>query len=50
MKKQIPNFKTDADAERFVSRADLTRYDLSGLKTNSIRVQPRGLKAYGVLR
>lgn len=32
MKKKIPNFKTDAAAERFVSRADLTRYDLSGLK------------------
>jgi predicted DNA binding CopG/RHH family protein len=32
MKKKIPNFKTDVAAERFVSRADLTRYDLSGLK------------------
>jgi predicted DNA binding CopG/RHH family protein len=32
MKKKIPNFKSDAAAERFVSRADLTRYDLSGLK------------------
>lgn len=32
MKKKIPNFKTDAAAEHFVSRADLTRYDLSGLK------------------
>jgi len=32
MKKKIPNFKTDAAAQRFVSRADLTRYDLSGLK------------------
>jgi predicted DNA binding CopG/RHH family protein len=32
MKKKIPSFKSDADAERFVSRADLTRYDLSGLK------------------
>lgn len=26
------SFKSDAAAERFVSRADLTRYDLSGLK------------------
>ena len=32
MKKKIPTFKTDAAAERFVARADLTRYDLSGLK------------------
>ena len=32
MKKRIPTFKTDAAAERFVARADLTQYDLSGLK------------------
>jgi predicted DNA binding CopG/RHH family protein len=32
MKKKIPSFKTDAAAERFASRADATRYDLSGLK------------------
>lgn len=32
MKKKIPAFKTDAAAERFVDRADLTRYDLSGLQ------------------
>ena len=32
MKKKIPSFKSDAAAERFVSRANLTRYDLSGLK------------------
>jgi predicted DNA binding CopG/RHH family protein len=32
MKKKIPTFKTDAAAERFVNRADLTRYDLSGLQ------------------
>lgn len=31
MKKRIPNFKTDAAAERFVERADLSQYDLSGL-------------------
>jgi len=27
MKKKIPSFKSDAAAERFVRRADLTRYD-----------------------
>lgn len=31
MKKRIPSFKTDAAAERFVDRADLAKYDLSGL-------------------
>ena len=28
MKKKIPRFKSDAAAERFVARADLTQYDL----------------------
>jgi len=32
MKKKIPTFKSDAEAERFVATADLTEYDLSGLK------------------
>lgn len=32
MKKRIPTFKTDADAERFVETADLTKYDLSGFR------------------
>ena len=32
MKKKIPTFKTDAEAERFVATADLSKYDLSGLK------------------
>ena len=32
MKKKIPTFKSDAEAERFVSTADLSKYDLSGLK------------------
>ena len=31
MKKKIPSLKTDAAAERFVARADLRQYDLSGL-------------------
>ena len=31
MKKKIPSFKTDAAAERFVARADLSQYDLSDL-------------------
>ncbi|MGH8614558.1 MAG: CopG family antitoxin [Gammaproteobacteria bacterium] len=32
MKKKIPTFKTDAEAERFVATADLTQYDLSGAR------------------
>lgn len=32
MRKKIPAFKTDEDAERFVDTADLSKYDLSGLK------------------
>ena len=30
MKKAIPTFKTDREAEDFVATADLTAYDLSG--------------------
>ena len=32
MKKKIPTFKTDEQAARFVETADLSQYDLSGLK------------------
>jgi predicted DNA binding CopG/RHH family protein len=31
MKKKLPNFRTDAEAEHFVETADLSEYDLSGL-------------------
>jgi predicted DNA binding CopG/RHH family protein len=31
-KKQIPRFKTDREAENFVEKADLTKYDLSQFK------------------
>ncbi len=30
MRKTIPAFETDEEAERFVDTADLTQYDLSG--------------------
>ena len=33
MKKKIPTFRTDKEAERFVDTADLSEYDLSGFKT-----------------
>ena len=32
MKKKIPTFKTDQEAERFVDTADLSDYDLSGMR------------------
>ena len=32
MKKKMPAFKTDTEAEKFVDTADLTEYDLSGGK------------------
>lgn len=32
MKKKIPTFDSEEDAERFVSTADLTEYDLSGAR------------------
>ena len=32
MKKQIPTFKSDEEAEQFIATADLSKYDLSGLK------------------
>ena len=32
MKKKIPVFKTDEEAERFIDTADLSEYDLSGFK------------------
>jgi predicted DNA binding CopG/RHH family protein len=31
MKKKIPKFKTDKEAERFVATSDLSQYDLSCL-------------------
>lgn len=32
MKKRIPSFKSDKEAERFVETADLSEYDLAGAK------------------
>jgi predicted DNA binding CopG/RHH family protein len=32
MKRKIPIFKTDEEAEAFLETADLTEYDLSGFK------------------
>lgn len=40
MKKQIPTLKTDAEAEQFVATADLSNYDLTGLRP--VRFQAEG--------
>lgn len=32
MKRRFPTLRTDADAERFVERADLAEYDFSGFQ------------------
>ena len=41
MKKNFPKLKTDKAAETFVDEADLTRYDLSGMKPVSFEFQPK---------
>ena len=41
MKKKIPDFKTDAQAEAFVAGADLSKYDLSGFKPARFEFQPK---------
>ena len=41
MKKKIPEFKTDAEAEAFVDSADLSKYDLSGFKPVRFEFQPK---------
>lgn len=42
MKKKIPTFKSDAEAERFVATADLTHYDLSGAKPVRFEFEKKG--------
>ena len=41
MKKQIPTFNTDEEAEQFVAKADLTEYDLSGFKAVKFEFKPK---------
>lgn len=41
MKKKIPSFKTDKEAEDFVAKADLAEYDLSGFKRVRFEFQPK---------
>lgn len=41
MKKQLPTLRSDGEAEKFVAEADLTEYDLSGLRTVRFEFQPK---------
>ena len=41
MKKKIPAFKSDREAERFVASADLSQYDLSGAKLVQFELKPK---------
>ena len=41
MKKQLPTLRSDEEAEAFVANADLTDYDLSGLRMVRFEFQPK---------
>ena len=41
MKPKIPSFQTDEEAEAFLESADLTKFDLSGLRPVQFEFQPR---------
>jgi predicted DNA binding CopG/RHH family protein len=44
MKKKIPTFKSDKDAERFVETADLSEYDLSGARPVRFEFERKGAR------
>ena len=41
MKRKLPRFKSDKEAEEFVEKADLTEYDLSGMQPFRFEFQPK---------
>ena len=41
MKKKLPRLKSDKAAEEFVAQADLTEYDLSGMRPIRFEFQPK---------
>jgi len=41
MKKKLPKLKSDKEAEKFVAGADLSEYDLSGMRTVRFEFQPK---------
>jgi predicted DNA binding CopG/RHH family protein len=44
MKKRIPTFKSDKEAEAFVDAADLTDYDLTGAKPVRFEFEKKGAR------
>jgi len=44
MKKKIPTFKSDKEAEVFVDTADLTQYDLSGAKPTRFEFEKKAAR------
>ena len=45
MKKKLPGFKSDKEAERFVDTANLSEYDLSGGKLVHFEFEKKRSKA-----
>jgi predicted DNA binding CopG/RHH family protein len=41
MKKKLPRFRNDKEAEDFVEKADLTEYDLSAMRLIRFEFQPK---------
>lgn len=41
MKKKLPELKSDEQAEEFIAKADLTDYDLSGMRMVRFEFQPK---------
>jgi predicted DNA binding CopG/RHH family protein len=41
MKRKLPRLKSDKEAEEFVDKADLTEYDLSGMRPIRFEFQPK---------
>ena len=41
MKKKLPKLRSDKAAEEFVAKADLTEYDLSGLRETRFEFRPK---------
>lgn len=41
MKKKLPKLRSDKEAEAFVAEADLTQYDLTGMKMMRFEFQPK---------
>jgi len=41
MKRKLPRFKSDEEAEKFVDKADLTEHDLSRMRPIRFEFQPK---------